>query len=454
MVARAFTAEFSSSKSASSIARVDEGVSVVNKALFYCLLLVMALVAIPYGTVEPWWIAVYECAVFGLGAFALLFDFKQTPDARQLKLIAPSLAITGFVLLQSFTVSANSFETRLLFFEVLALLVYSVLVFKFTSTHKRLRTVINCVIVVAVASAAFGIARQTLQQQEVGFGLPLLRKDTGFGQFVNKNHFALLMEMALGLASGLILGGGIKRHFVLFYGAAIAVMWTALIMTSSRGGLFTMLAQLAFVVAVSIWMRRRTAIRALGRYAIPAMLAAVVVVGVVAVYVGGDLMVTRLESLSGEIRSEALEPRAGVRRREVWSATVELFKANPVLGSGFGAYPTAITSFHDASGKWTPEAAHNDYLELIASGGIVSLALVCWLAFAVLKRARREVLNRDQFRRAACLGALTGIFGVVAHSFVDFGLHVTANAVVFVTLLVITTRKFQGETQFGNYNPE
>ncbi len=428
--------------------------SVLNRVLFYSLLAVAALVAIPYGTVEPWWIAVYECTVFGLGLVALTFDFKQRPDVKHLKLLAPAVVIAGFVLLQSFTVSANRFETRLLFFEILALLVYSVLLFKFTSTHKRLLTVINCAIVVAVASAAFGIARQTLQQQEIGFGLPLLRKDNGFGQFVNKNHFGLLVEMALGLAGGLILGGGVKRHIVLFYGAAIAVMWTALIMTSSRGGLFSMLAQLAFVIAVSFWMRRRTAIRALGRYAIPAMLVAVVVVGVVAIYVGGDLMVTRLESLSGEIRSEALEPRAGVRRREVWSATVKLFKANPVLGSGFGAYPVAITSFHDASGKWTPEAAHNDYLELIASGGIVGFALVCWLALTVINHARREILNRDQFRRAACLGALTGIFGVVAHSFVDFGLHVTANAVVFVTLLVITTRKFQREINSGFTTPK
>jgi O-antigen ligase len=454
MVARAFTAEFSTTDNASSSLRVNEGVSALNRLLFYSTLVVMAFVAIPYGTVEPWWIAVYECAVFGIGAFAIVIDFKEKPNARQLELAAPALAIAGLVLLQSFTVSANRFETRLLFFEVLALLVYSVLVFKLTSTHKRLRTVINCVIVIAVVSAVFGIARQTLQQQEIGFGLPLLRKDTGFGQFVNKNHFALLVEMALGLASGLILGGGIKRQFILFYGAAIALMWTALIMTSSRGGLFSMLAQLAFVIAVSLWMRRRTAIRSLGRYVIPSVLLAVTVVGVVAIYVGGDLMVTRLESLSGEIRSEALEPRAGVRRREVWSATVELFKAHPVLGSGFGAYPVAITSFHDASGKWTPEAAHNDYLELVASGGIASLALVGWLAFAVFKGARREILSRDQFRRAACLGALTGIFGVVAHSFVDFGLHVTANAVVFVTLLVITTRKFQGETQVGIYNPE
>ena len=35
--------------------------------VFYSLIALIALVAVPYGTVEPWWEAVFECAVFFLG---------------------------------------------------------------------------------------------------------------------------------------------------------------------------------------------------------------------------------------------------------------------------------------------------------------------------------------------------------------------------------------------------
>jgi O-antigen ligase len=173
-------------------------------------------------------------------------------------------------------------------------------------------------------------------------------------------------------------------------------------------------------------------------------LVAVVVVG--AVWVGGDLLVKRIESLPAELKIEAIEPHAGVKRREVWGATWQLIKSRPLVGSGFGAYGVAITRFHDASGNWAPEAAHNDYLELLSSGGIVGLTLVIWLVVIFIKRARNRLLSADAFRRATCLAALTGIIGVMAHNIVDFGLHVTANAVVFVVLVVIATKELPAET--------
>ena len=227
-------------------------------------------------------------------------------------------------------------------------------------------------------------------------------------------------------------------------------------LTSSRGGIFSTLAQIVFLTVILIVSpnqdRRNghagsTNPRNFRRFVPPAALGAVllVTVGVSAIWLGGDLLVTRLESVTGEIRAEAGEPRAGVRRREVWSATWQMIKLHPVTGSGFGAYGVAITKFHDASGKWTPEAAHNDYLELLAAGGVVGTSLVIWFGAVFINRARRQLSSAAVIERAACLGALTGIFGVMAHSAVDFGLHVTANAVAFICLIVFATRKFQGE---------
>ena len=226
-----------------------------------------------------------------------------------------------------------------------------------------------------------------------------------------------------------------------------------------------MLGQIVFLTAMFVWLRagknsespiaKRHAFRLFQisnfRFQILAPVAALsvcllAVVAVSAVWIGGEVMVTRLASLPGEIKTETQEPHAGVRRREVWGATWQLIKAHPVAGSGFGAYGVAITKFHDASGKWTPEAAHNDYLELLASGGLVGVGLVVWFGCSFIKRARHQLLNADPFRRAACLGALTGIFGVMAHNVVDFGLHVTANAVVFIALVVIATRDSGKET--------
>ena len=63
-----------------------------------------------------------------------------------------------------------------------------------------------------------------------------------------------------------------------------------------------------------------------------------------------------------------------------------MFKANPVSGVGLGGYWAAIPAYHDASGSLTPQEAHNDYLELLASGGIVGAAFGGWFLFVLAKR--------------------------------------------------------------------
>ena len=108
-----------------------------------------------------------------------------------------------------------------------------------------------------------------------------------------------------------------------------------------------------------------------------------------------------------------------------------------------GAYWIAVPAFHDAAGTMTPQEAHNDYLELLASGGLVGFALGAWFVVVVVMRTRQNLASPNQFRRAVCFGATIGIVGVAIHSLVDFGLHTIVNALVFTTLIVIATSKPQ-----------
>jgi hypothetical protein len=77
----------------------------------------------------------------------------------------------------------------------------------------------------------------------------------------------------------------------------------------------------------------------------------------------------------------------------------------------------------------------------MASGGLIAAALMLWFVVILVKSARRRLaMNRGTYR-AACLGALTGIFGAAVHSFVDFGLHITINALVFCVLIAVVLLK-------------
>src|SRR5438046_8491578 len=86
------------------------------------------------------------------------------------------------------------------------------------------------------------------------------------------------------------------------------------------------------------------------------------------------------------------------------------------------------------------EQAHNDYLQTLSDGGIVGGIL--GLAFLVILFgkgfARRE--TDDKFRRGVATGALAGCFAVLIHSFFDFTLHTTANALLFLILAALATQ--------------
>lgn len=118
-----------------------------------------------------------------------------------------------------------------------------------------------------------------------------------------------------------------------------------------------------------------------------------------------------------------------------------MIKDNPIAGVGFGGYATAIPKYHLASGETTPQEAHNDYLELLASGGLIALIICIWFVVGFFRAARRQVDPdghvSSPFGRAAKLGALAGILTVGIHSLVDFGLHIPINAFVFTSLLAI-----------------
>ena len=442
--------------------------------VFGSLLVLTVLVAIPYGTVEPWWIAVYEVSIFVLAAFAVVHSplsrsQSMFASAGVSKLLLPAMLLVVFAFVQSATlagpaaaglrrsISADPYETHVWAVKLLAYIFYGALLFRYVSTQRRLRMLVYTVIGLGVMSAFFGLLRQALQH-DTGFLLPHLQPNSGYGQFINKNHFTFLTDMALGLSLGLVLGGGVRRRVWPFLGAGMLMMWTAVVMTSSRGAIFTLLSQIIFLAPLVLLSRLRKQpplnvnkrllqLKSLRTIITSFVLVTVLLatVAISAVWLGGDLLARRMESLPREVSVETSEVHAGVLRREVWGSTLALIKAHPFAGSGFGAYGIAITRFHDGSGKWTPEAAHNDYLELAASGGLIAIMIACWFVFVFVRTALKQLRRRDQFGRAACLGAVAGLFGVAAHSLVDFGLHLTVNAVVLITLIVIATRAYGGE---------
>ena len=135
--------------------------------------------------------------------------------------------------------------------------------------------------------------------------------------------------------------------------------------------------------------------------------------------------------------TDTSELHEAARRRDIWRASWRMFKQHPIVGAGLGGYWAEVPSFHEGSGVLTPQQAHNDYLEVLASGGLVGAAILVWFAVALIKQTRRNIQASEGFQRAVSLGAIVGVAGVAVHSVVDFGLHITVNALVLMVLLAI-----------------
>jgi O-antigen ligase len=191
-------------------------------------------------------------------------------------------------------------------------------------------------------------------------------------------------------------------------------------------------------IVTAIWRkneeRRRRSSRLKGvavRAGLAAALLVSLFIGVLAL--GGEMSINRL--IVDSVNTN--DPTTG--RAHFWTVTLEIIKAHPFLGTGLGAFGVVYTRFDSRNGLFRLEQAHNDYLQVFSDGGIIgatiALAFVGLLFYRGFVRAR----SRDDFRRGVALASLGGCFAVLVHSFFDFTLHTTSNALLFLVLAALAT---------------
>ncbi|MCM3874773.1 MAG: O-antigen ligase family protein, partial [Pyrinomonadaceae bacterium] len=452
----------------------------LDSVIFYSVLVIFVLAAVPYGTVEPWWKAIFECAMFAL---ALLWIIQGMLSGqwlvRQHRLLIPLIALMVFTVIQTTVplrsasvslgpgsglqpLSFSPYDTQLFVYHLAALIVASGLLLRYTTSRSRLQSLVCVVIGIGLLSTAFGLVRHAFQTQP-GFLLPYLQPDSpevsrgiGFGQFFNHNHFAFLAEMSLGLVLGLMLIRPVRLTRLAWCLVMAIPMWVAVVYSGSRGGLASVTGQVLFVTLLIFVVtsgqelvkeeNRQQRVRSFGPFVVTrvVLMASLLIVMVLGVgWVGGDPLAGQLESIPSEFGVKDSDRFSQTNRSSIWPTTWEMIKDHPVAGVGFGGYWIAVTKYHNASGEFTPQQAHNDYLELLASGGLIGVAIGLWFVVGVCKSVLMRLRHPDRLLRALSVGALAGIFAVAIHSVVDFGLHITINTVLFASLLVIATVRSQ-----------
>jgi O-antigen ligase len=272
-----------------------------------------------------------------------------------------------------------------------------------------------------------------------GFWEPRYKLTTPFGPYVNKNHYAGWMVMALPLAIGYLIAltdiwlrrvrkgwrnrllglsspEGARIQLTAF---SIILMGSALALTMSRSGIACFV--VAATVAAVVGTRRTQSFRA--RAALAAGL--LVLVATAFAWAGVDVA-GRFTS-----GSESIE-----LRRQAWRDAADIIQDFPLVGTGLNTYGTATLKYKTARTDMHFQEAHNDYLQLAAEGGLllgvpVLLALICGL------RSIRQRFAEDAGRPTSYwlrFGATMGLLAIALQSVVEFSLQLPGNAVMFVVL--------------------
>jgi O-antigen ligase len=424
----------------------DRLARLLGQLIFGSLLALLVLAAIPYGSAEPWWVGVVEGSIFSLAAL-WVFEVSLCGRVRGQgrALLLPLTCLVGLALVQLLPwpgISYDPYETWLFVLKFGSLTLYLALLSSHLTSRRRGRALTSALILIGCASAVFGLLRAYANAE---FALlPALGPGVGYAQFANRNHFALLMEMTWGVALGAAVANvSRRRSLALIYVVVALVLLAALVLSNSRGGIVGMLGQFFLLALI---FNRFSAQREPARGAAPRRATRVWVerilivsclllaVGFGVIWLGGESLVSSLDEIPSEFGDQT-HLRRNTSRIEIWDATWHLIEDQPIAGVGLGGYWVAISRYHDASGAFTPQQAHNDYLELVACGGVVSAVLGLWFVVSLVRRAVRHSESADRTWRISCLGALTGLMGVAAHSLFDFGLHITINALVLMSLV-------------------
>jgi O-antigen ligase len=252
------------------------------------------------------------------------------------------------------------------------------------------------------------------------------------GSFVNPNHLALLLEIAVAVAFAwlwwsvrrqLAAGSAASAERRIAGAAPAALVWLVLFaglaFTGSRAGLLAALAATALQIALTSLGGRRWA-------AVGGAVALVVALGAVALS-GPESGLGRLSRLLADGSSSA--------RFEGAAAALSLWTDFPLFGCGLGSFRAGfpLVARRDLGG--TLWHAHSDWLELAATGGALALLLVAAALVVIVRRLlvlwRKGERSED---RAAPLAALGALAAVALHELVDFGLTMPANAVVLAAV--------------------
>ena len=325
------------------------------------------------------------------------------------------------------SISVDPFKTRTDFLLTLTYAATFYATVSLVQTDNRIRQVAYAVVIVGLLQALLGGAQQLM------FDLARAR-----GSFPNPNHFAGHLEIALGLAIGLMLAlsqaaSGSRFSLADFLTGPlgrlriiIIILVVALVMSRSRMGNMAFFSSILITAAISFYYSR-----SFNRYA------AILLVSILALdtlIIGNYFGIERLGERLREVGSDS----SSQGRVELQTYNLRILKDHLWLGAGAGTYETAFAPYRDAAVSKRADHTEMDYMEFLIELGVIgALPLLGILLTGLHAQVRMLGSMSSTFDRGIAFGCLAGTVSLLIHGFGDVNLQIPANALLFVLLLAL-----------------
>lgn len=390
----------------------------------------------------------------------LLFQIIPLPPSI-LKLLSPEAWVVGQKSLPASTVagegSKNAWFTLAPYTEpvrmsLIRLTVYGLFFLGFSqllNSRKRIGMAVLGILLLGCFESMYGMIQTFSGNEHIWWVRKIAYRGDVTGTYVNRNHFAGLMEIIIMLAivyvaatseakkkasnfsresksfrvrlSGWLFGEERfnKRLVVLF---SAVVMGLGLLFSASRGG---MLGAAGGLLCVGLLFMTRKGHRRKGLI----VLFFFVVLSAYALRMGVERPLERFRTfdISFEVRARYAQK------------ALQLFEDYPMTGVGVGNFRYAYPKYQAPEDtKTLIDHAHNDFVEFLAEAGIIGFLLfAAGFLYYLYRIARLWKGRHDPY--AVCLGV--GPFAVLAaigiHSYSDFNLHYLTNCLMLLAVISI-----------------